>query len=169
MSRRHFFLLALIPLLLFSAWHYLSPAKQLRAHQQRLIESIGSKDEPALTKLLHPDYTDQWGFSPTDWPAILKDLRALSPILEIVMVNPDYNADAGVVDTALQAKSTGGPAAEYIQDQSVGLKEPTRFTWKRTSWLPWSWKLVNIQNPSISIPSSYRPGKFSASGSIQLE
>lgn len=160
MTRRHYFLIALIPFLLLATVHYLSPSRQLKASQNQLLEAISNKDEAKLMKLVDPDYTDQWSFTAADWPAILKDLRMLSPVLEIVAVNPVPDVDNGVVDTALQAKSAGGPVADSIAAQGVALKEPTRFVWKRRSWTPWSWRLVSIQNPAVEIPSSYRPGKY---------
>lgn len=160
MTRRHFFLIALIPLLVLAAWHYLSPTRQLKAAQLRFLEAVSQKDAEACGKLIHDDYTDQWGFAPADWPNILKDLRLLSPILELQAHNPVVDGANGVVDTSLLAKSAGGPAADYIAGKSVELKETTRFTWKREAWMPWSWRLVNIQNPALEIPSDYRPGKF---------
>ena len=161
MTRRHFILIALIPLLLLTAWHFLSPTRQLKVAQNRLLEAISSKDAAAIAKLLHPDYTDPWGFSATDWPGILKDLRLLSPILDLKMIDPVLDAAHGVVDTSLQAKSAGGPAAELIADRAVELQEPTRFLWKRQPWQPWSWRLVSVQNPALEIPPGYQPGKLS--------
>ena len=162
MTRIHYFLLALIPVVLLAAWHYLSPARQLKAAQQHFVEAISSKDANAIARLIHPDYTDQWGFSAADWPGLLKDLRTLSPILEVNLVNPVIDAPNGVVDTSLQVKSTGSPASELIEGRGVELKETTRFTWKRDNWQPWSWRLVNVQNPALQIPSDYRPGQLTA-------
>ena len=162
MTRRHYFLLALVPVATLAAWHFLSPARQLKAAQQHLVEAISSKNSAAMAKLLHPDYTDQWGFSPADWPGILGDLRRLSPILEINLINPVVDASSGVVDTSLQVKSTGSPASELVEGRAVELKETTRFTWKRDGWQPWSWKLVNVQNPALEIPTDYRPGQLTA-------
>ncbi len=161
MTRHRYFLIALIPVLLLLAWHYLSPARQLKSAQEHFIKAIAEKDADACAKLIHADYTDQWTFTPADWPGILKDLRVLSPILEIHLLNPVYDAANGVVDTGLQAKSGGGPAADMIAARAVELKEPTRFIWKRQPWQPWSWRLVSIQNPLLEIPSDYRPGKLS--------
>ena len=162
MIRLRYFLIALIPVILLAAWHFLSPTRQLKAAQQRLVEAISSKDARAIAKLIHPGYTDQWSFAAGDWPGLLKDLRALSPILEINLLNPVIDAPNGVVDTSLQVKSTGGPASEIIAARAIELKEITRFIWKRDGWQPWSWRLVNIQNPALEIPSDYRPGNLSA-------
>lgn len=162
MTRRHILLIAFLPLLLFAAWHYLSPARQLRTAQSRLLTAISEKDAPACQRLIHPDYTDQWNFTAADWPAILQDLRTLSPILEITAVDPHYETDNGVVDTGLKALAGGGPAAGQIESLTVKAKQPTRFIWKRKAWRPWSWQLVSIQNPEFEIPSDYRPGQFSS-------
>ncbi len=162
MTRRHILLIAFIPLLLFAAWHYLSPARQLRSAQKQLLTAISEKDAKACMKLIHPDYSDQWTFTASDWPAILQDLRTLSPILEITAVDPRYETDQGVVDTGLKAIAGGGPGSDTIESRAVRAKEPTRFLWKRQPWRPWSWQLVSIQNPDIDIPSDYRPGRFSS-------
>ena len=158
MTRRHYFLLALVPVLFLTLWHYLSPARQLKAAQQKLMTAISQKDAPACSKLIHPDYTDQWNFKASDWPLILKDLRALSPILEVKLIDPVFDSAAGVVDTSLQIKSSGGPASGQIDGQGARLKEKTRFLWKRAPWSPWSWRLVSVQNPSFDSLSGYRPG-----------
>lgn len=162
MIRFRYFFIALIPVVLLAAWHFLSPARQLKAAQQRLVEAISSKDAPAISKLIHPDYTDQWSFTASDWPGLLKDLRTLSPILEINLLNPVIDAPNSVVDTSLQVKSAGGPASGIIAARAVELKETTRFLWKRDGWQPWSWRLVSMQNPALDIPPDYRPGHLSA-------
>jgi hypothetical protein len=160
MTRRHFFLIALIPFLIFGIWHYLSPTRQLKSCQRRLLEAISQKDAAACARLIHPDYTDQWNFTAADWPEILLDLRKLSPILEINLLNPTFHSANGVVETSLQIKSTGGPASEIIAARAVELKETSRFLWKRELWRPWSWRLVSVQNPALDLPAGYRPGRI---------
>ena len=162
MTRRHYFLIALVPALIFVLWHFLSPTRQLKAAQQRLVSAISLKDEAACSKLIHPDYTDQWSFSTSDWPLILKDLRALSPILEVKLLEPVYDASTGVVETGLQLKSTGGPASGLIDGNGARLRQNTRFLWKREPWRPWSWRLISVQNPDFEIPAGYRPGNITA-------
>ncbi len=156
------FLLALIPLALFALWHFLSPTQQLQASQSQLIKAIAQKDAATCAKLIHPDYTDAWNFTAADWPGILQDLRTLSPLLEINLVSPSYDAATGLVETSLQAKSGGGPAASILAERAVELREPTRFLWKRQPWRPWSWRLISLQNPALEIPPSYRPGSISS-------
>ena len=162
MTRRHFFLLALIPLLLFTSWHFLNPGAQLKSAQSRLLRALSQKDAAACSKLVHPDYTDQWNFTAKDWPGILQDLRTLSPILEITMVNPAIDSGSGLVDTSLRVQSNGSPAAGMIAERVTELQEMTRFIWKREAWRPWSWRLVSVQNPVLDIPSDYRPGNLTA-------
>ncbi len=162
MTRFRYFLIALIPALLLISWHYFSPTRQLMAAQQRLVAAISAKDATAINNLVHPDYTDQWSFTAADWPGLLKDLRTISPILEVNLLNPVLDGATGVVDTSLQVKSTGGPASELIAGRAVALKETTRFIWKRFPWQPWSWRLVGVQNPSFEIPADYRPGHLTA-------
>ena len=162
MTRRHFFLLALIPLLMLTAWHFLNPGAQLKSAQARLLRAISQKDAAACGKLIHPDYTDQWNFTAGDWPGILKDLRTLSPILEVTMVNPVLDSGNGVVDTSLRVQSNGGHASGMISEKALELQEMTRFLWKREAWRPWSWQLVSVQNPALDIPSDYRPGNLTA-------
>lgn len=160
MSRRTYFLLALLPALLYMGFYFLSPAKQLIAAQNRLLAAISSKNAESVHKLLDSHYSDQWGFQPSDWPGLLQDLRTLAPVLEITVRDPLADAENGVVDTLLVVKAQG-PAAERLQSEAALLKN-TRFIWKRASWLPWSWRLTGIQNPDLEIPSGYRPGNLSA-------
>jgi len=160
MTRRHIFLIILLPLLFYTAWHYLSPTRQLKSCQRRLLEAISQKDAAACARLIHPDYTDRWNFTAADWPALLLDLRKLSPILEINLHDPAFDGTTGVVDTSLQVKSMGGPASEILEARAVELKETSRFLWKREPWRPWSWRLISLENPALDIPSSYRPGNF---------
>ena len=162
MSRRLAFLIALVPLALFALWHFLSPTQQLQAAQRQLIQAIAQKDAAACAKLIHPDYADAWNFTAADWPAILQDLRTLSPLLEMKLRHPTFDAASGVVDTSLEVKSAGGPAASILAERAVELKETTRCLWKRQPWRPWSWQLLSVQNPALEIPPSYRPGSLSS-------
>lgn len=158
MSRRTFILLALVPALLYAAFHFLSPSRQLVTSQNQFLSAVAAKDAAVVEKLLDPAYSDQWGFQPKDWPAILQDLRTLAPVLDIKAREPHFDAENGVVETMLTITGQG-PVAERMQQQTATLKN-TRFIWKRSSWLPWSWRLLSIQNPDLEAPSGYTPGRF---------
>lgn len=160
MNRSRILLLIFVPVLLALAWHYLHPGRQLRAAQTRFLEAVSAKDSDAVGKLVSENYSDSWGFTASDWPALLKDLRSLVPVLQIEMLSPSYDSSNGLVEAELSTRSSLGPAAEVIQMEVDRLKTPTRFLWKRSSWHPWSWRLVSIQNPEIEVPSGYRPGSY---------
>ena len=159
MTRRKYFLLALVPSLLYAAFHFLSPTRQLLSSQERFLAAVSSKNAEAVSGMLDPDYSDQWGFQPADWPGLLQDLRVVSPVLDIKTDEPVGDAGTGVVETALRVLSEG-PAASRLGIPAIKTK-PTRFIWRRSSWMPWSWRLLSIQNPEIEIPPDYQPGRLS--------
>lgn len=160
MSRRTYFLLALLPALIYAGFFLLSPSRQLTSAQNRFLAAVSSKNAADVDKLLDPNYSDQWGFRPADWPGLLQDLRTLAPVLEITTHEPHADPANGVVETQLIVKAQG-PAAERLQSEA-GLLKNTRFLWKRAPWRPWSWKLIGIQNPDLEIPSGYRPGNVAS-------
>ena len=162
LPRRILLLLAALALL-YTGWNFLSPSRRLLSAQRSFLTAVSGKDEARCLALVAEDYADQWSFTKREWPGVLKDLRALAPVLEITAENPIADTGAGTVKARLIAKALGGPAAQELESMVARSKEPATFTWRRESWLPWSWRLTAIAYPDLEIPSGYRPGSFSES------
>lgn len=162
MTKRAALVLLAVLAAVFAAFA-LSPERRLRAAQREFMEALSRKDEKDCVALLHEDYTDAWGFRKEDWPLLLNDLRALAPDLGISTPEPEVvDADTGLIEARLQASALASPASHMIMAEIQRHRTPARFLWKRASWLPWSWRLVEIQHPDVKVPANYTPGSYSA-------
>lgn len=140
-----------------AAWNLLSPGRRLHAAQRALLEAVSAKDEEACLKLVSEQYRDSRGWTYSDWPGLLSDLRAVAPSLTF---SGEFDeVSSGLLEGHL--KVTGiGPAAAEIQRELRRLRAPTAFQWKRESWTPWSWRLQSIENPDLDVSGRYRPGRL---------
>ena len=57
----------------------------------------------------------------------------------------------------MKFEATGFFATDLITSKLNGIDAPWVFEWKKESWLPWSWKLVRIENSGLDL-GSYSPG-----------
>ena len=46
-----------------------------------------------------------------------------------------------------------------IKETRTHLLDPFTFHWKKSGFLPWSWKLIRIEHSKLEVPSGYVPGK----------
>ena len=46
-----------------------------------------------------------------------------------------------------------------MQESRTYLLDPFTFHWIKSGFLPWSWKLIQIEHSKLEAPSGYVPGK----------
>ena len=60
----------------------------------------------------------------------------------------------------LKIDGTGNQITEMIiKETRTHLLDPFTFHWKKSGFLPWSWKLIRIEHSKLEVPSGYVPGK----------
>lgn len=59
----------------------------------------------------------------------------------------------GIATARIKISGAGGPFAEIAREKINGVNAPFVFRWEKQGWIPWSWHLVNVENPELEIPA----------------
>lgn len=128
------------------------PAHVVAKRQASLLAGLESRSGARLTRLLSEHYQDRWGFQRRD--AVEALLDSGSQFITLV-VKPE---DAAIVIEGRRATVTSrlvvsgqaiGPVGHEVTRTVNQLKEPFVFTWEKQGFLPSSWRLVSMENPSL--------------------
>lgn len=132
---------------------------QVPLKQEAFLIAIEEGDNSAWDTLLSETYEDQWGFSKSNALVALQDVRSQLIGLDVVWTSEDtmINDGAGTLSGDMHFEATGFFGTDALTSLLNGLDEPWIFEWQKESWIPWSWKLVRIENDSLNI-GGYRPG-----------
>ena len=132
---------------------------QLPTKQDAFLSSIEDGDDHVWEDLISEAYQDQWEFSKSNVLVSLSDVRTNLMALHISWEPeaPEILEDEARLTGDLNFEATALFGADFVTSRLNNLKTPWVFTWKKESWKPWSWKLVRIENPSLSL-DGYRPG-----------
>jgi hypothetical protein len=128
------------------------PAHVLAKRQASLLAGMESRSGARIARLLAEDYQDRWGFQRND--AVEALLDAGSQFLTLV-IKPEDSAtviegDRAKVTTRLYVSGQAiGPVGHEVTRTINQLKEPFVFTWEKQGFLPSSWRLVSMENPSL--------------------
>lgn len=134
----------------------------LEKRQAALLDGIERRNPGRIQRLVAEDYTDRWGFSRKEIVTSMVDVG--SQFLTLVVKSGEERLEiANGVATFTTKLTIGGkplgPAGQEAMRELNRLEEPFVFTWKKESFLPASWRLVRVENPSL--PGDlygYRPG-----------
>ncbi len=115
--------------------------------------------------MVSTDYRDQWTMDRDQIGSALRDVsrQFLTLRLEWTEARYDRTPDGAIALTTtprLDGKPLT-PIGEMMLSTARRLDQPFTFHWKKEGWWPWTWRLVNITNPSLEIPDGYSPGMFS--------
>jgi hypothetical protein len=153
--RRHFLLnaaIVLVTALIVGLW-FCQPARQVRRHNEKLLDAVESKDWKELTELMAEDYSDRWGH---DKATVIERSRMVFAqffVMEITAAEPEVEEanGHGIVRARLTLQGRGGPLAEVAIQKAAALQQPFVFEWRQASWKPWHWLLVKVDQPELEI------------------
>lgn len=135
------------------AFHW-SPGRQVRLHQQNLQKAVEKRKWERVGEFVADDYTDRWGQNRAraleHLPQAFQDFLAIGILNEDVVIRAD--GDRHIFEARIKIVGSGGPLAQFVMDRVDGLKQPFSFAWRRQTWKPWDWRLVQIDQPEIEIP-----------------
>ena len=133
---------------------------QVRDKQEAFITALEEGDHSTIDDLISEHYRDQWEFDKDDAILSLKDVRSrlMSLSLKWKPSSEQIESPVATLEGTLTAEAVGlyFPAHE-ITDRINGLEAPFVFRWEKESWIPWSWRLVRIENSDLSL-DGYSPG-----------
>ena len=158
MSRRQILLaaslaLAALGLFLMALW---SPARQVRLHQEGLLDAIADRDWKRLEPFIADDYSDRWGHDKANVLEAARLAFGQFIFLKIALDDPAVNVtgEAGRLVARLKISGKGGPLAEAVVEAAGNLREPFTFDWQQRSWKPWDWALVRMEQRELQIPET---------------
>jgi hypothetical protein len=141
------------------------PLKTLQRQQNTLLGAIESKKGARFRRMVSSEYRDRWGFNVDDITEAMLDAR--SQFLALVIHSKDQeikvNGKEAVITCRLTLGGTPIVGGSEVTRRINQLKDPFVFTWRKQSFLPSSWRLISIENPSI--PDNvwnYEPGSIRA-------
>lgn len=150
---RVFFAL-LIALAIYLAWLW-QPARQVRKHQQAMLDAAESRSWQRVAAFLAADYQDQWkqdrALAISDAQEAFRYFLILGFTQENVRIASAANRERALTENLRIVGSGEGPAM-FVKERVNQLTEPFTFIWKRESWKPWDWRLVEIRQPQLQIP-----------------
>lgn len=143
--------------LLFFRW---TSSAQLEKAQATLISGIEDNRWSRCKEVVSPTYSDRWGWTRDDLGLVFQDMRSQFLVLTLELQNPVWDIAARKATFKAQLRLRGTPlgvgaSIERMVNREV---EPMFFYWEKTSWTPWSWKLVRLNHSEVEIPDSYTPG-----------
>jgi len=143
--------LAAMGLFLAALW---SPERQVRLHQENLLEAVADRDWERLTRFMADDYSDRWGQDKANIIDAAREAFGQFVFLKISMEEPAVSApnETGRVVTKLKVQGQGGPIAHAVVEEAAELRQPFTFDWQRQSWKPWNWALVRMDQRELEIP-----------------
>ena len=140
------------------------PARATARLQKDLFKSIERNDRAAIRNLIADRYHDRWDWSAQGITDVLLDGRSLFLALTIAPEDDEWRVEDEAREYRARITLRGtplGPVAGEAVRRLHHFKEPVVFTWRKQSFLPWSWKLQRIDQTEV--PDSvwgYTPGDF---------
>jgi len=156
MSRRQILLaaglaFAALGFFLIALW---SPERQVRLHQEGLLDALAGRDWTRLGPFIADDYSDRWGHDKTNVLEAARLAFGQFILLKIALEDPAVNVtgEAGRLIARLNVAGQGGPLAEAVVEAAGDLRDPFTFDWQQRTWKPWDWVLVRMEQRELRIP-----------------
>lgn len=138
-------------------FHHWQPQQQLKAHTEAFLNAVEDRNWNRVGQLMDDSYQDGWGLSKPEalsyGEQTFQHFATLSLTPIDLEVTPE-NDQQGRVRTRFEANGIGSPIATMTKNEINGLEQPFVFHWRRQSWKPFDWLLVNIENPSVELDLS---------------
>jgi len=136
------------------AWRW-QPERAVEMRFEAFCKAISDRKPSKLEKLIDPAYADRWGMDRTtalrEGREILRHFFALTLTPHDITVTPAPAPREWVVRARLRLSGTGSPIASLAEGEVNRLEAPWEFTWRRTDWRPWNWRLTRLDHPGIDL------------------
>jgi hypothetical protein len=129
------------------------PEHQMLIAQEKFVQALERRDWSTVQKTLTDDYMDEFGH---DLQSAVDSGRQLLAHFYTLTITQDITkklavADSGMVHAHLRVQATGAGLSQTVLSKANGLTEPWVFHWHKKGKSPWSWKLVQIHHPQLSL------------------
>jgi hypothetical protein len=157
--RRHFLLVGSVVLVIvfIAVLSFCQPDRQVRRHNEKLLDAVESKDWKELSELMADDYSDRWGHDKATVIERSRQVFAQFFVMELTAHDPEVEEanGQGIVRERITLKGNGGPLAELAIQRAAALQQPFVFEWRQASWKPWHWVLIRVDQPELEISSEF--------------
>ncbi len=138
------------------------PFRVVAKKQADLISGIESRNVARIRRLVSDSYHDKWDFDADDFAEAVVDVGSQFMTLVLTPEEQGLLIEDGEAVVSVRLTVSGnvvGPAGGEVTRRINRLEEPFLFTWKKETFLPSSWRLVQIHQSEL--PSElygYEPG-----------
>jgi hypothetical protein len=135
--------------------HLWSPENQVRLHSEHLMAQVEKRNWAAISDFIAADYHDEWN---DDRPLLLARLRValrLFSSLTIAAETPRVRVEAPLAmwRGKIRIAGSGAEITPEMVERINRLTTPFELRWRKESWPPWHWKLVQVHNHSLDLPA----------------
>lgn len=128
-----------------------SETTQMLRVQERFITALEKRDWKTVDAKICADYADEWG---QDAALLKEDMRQLLGSFLFLSIEPTVTSartasGLGMVKTKLKIVGNGAGLSSMVMTEANRLTEPWVFHWHKRGRWPWSWELVQIDNPQV--------------------
>jgi hypothetical protein len=130
------------------------PERQVRLHNQHMLDAVEAKDWVKLGQFIDESYQDQWG---NDRPLLLARLReilryARNLRIERLGVGVQLASDGAICSARITVDADDNELTAFIKERVNTLDTPFVFRWRQASGKPWDWKLTRVSNEALELP-----------------
>jgi hypothetical protein len=141
---------------LYFAWLW-QPERQVRRHQAALIKTCENRNWSDLNALVAETYSDRWehdkGFVVGGSREVFRQFLFLTIQQEIIECSA--GGGQGYVASRLRISGSGSPIAQQVMAKVNTLADPFAFTWIKSGWQPWRWRMTRFDHPKLEISSGF--------------
>lgn len=142
---------AFVAVLAWCLWFW-QPERQVLRHQRQLLEAAQERKWTAVGALMDDGFNTPYGHDKTR--ALQLAAEALRTFFALQIAGTETMAladgEGWKVRTVLRMDGRGMGAAEFVMSAVNDSREPFLFTWRRTGWKPWEWRLVGADHPLMA-------------------
>jgi hypothetical protein len=166
-TRRYWKALVALAVLGWIIWFVgqgLTMEAQVAKRKDRFRRALQEKNVSRALAMVSLDYRDQWNFSHDDLGRVFKDITTQFLSVQIEFTDERIERRGRDVIYTARARLDGQPltpVGAMMTSYSAQNRDPFVFTWTKEGWWPWSWRLIQIENASLELPTDYQPGMFS--------
>lgn len=128
---------------------------QVRLHTEHLLGQIEERDWAGAGDFLAVSYHDDWG---DDRQRMINRLRLGVRFFSNLTITPTgtqihLQEETATWSARIQLAGSGSEMAPEAVEEINRLTTPFELRWKKQSWKPWDWKLVQVRNSELQLPA----------------
>jgi len=130
---------------------------QVRLHSERFLLQLEERRPAGAADFVANGYRDDWG---ADRALLLSRLRLVLRLFTSLTIRPgpaqvQIDPPFGTWTAQLRLTGSGSEEVPEIVRRVNGLTTPFQLRWRKESWKPWDWKLVEAHNSGLEFSGGF--------------